>query len=249
MTVPQFEKMLESHKRIGKRLVPPLIEIGPWNEVDWVDQLLPELLWIGLLNAEYGIEAGAHLCAEVVAAAKPELEVLGQNAFLCRTSSFGKFSQDQLTRIREKLNSAHVLTDFQVAISPLCVAYPKCPLANLVRGTGTLESALAKIREVLPTLFNRWEEAATIVQVHATYMTFIQGLLFAVEGTSLENFPAVMAYPHTEESRKIASSCRSFVSMLLFNKLNEIETCWPGYFWNRGLELEKCRPVRVTGGA
>ena len=41
--------MLESHKRIGKRLVPPLSEIGPWKEVSWVDEVLPELLWIGLL--------------------------------------------------------------------------------------------------------------------------------------------------------------------------------------------------------
>ena len=239
--------MLESHKRIGKRLVPPLFEIGHLKEIDWLDQLLPELLWIGLLNAEHGIEAGAHVCAEVAEAAKPELEELVQNPFLCLTSTFEFFSRDQLTRIREKLNSAHVFTDLQVAISPLCVAYPKCPLANLVRGTGTVDSAVGKIREVLPTLFNRWEEAATFVQVHATYMTFIQGLLFAVEDTSLANFPAVMAYPHTEESLKIASSCRGLVSMLLADKLNDTESSWPSYFWNRGLELEKCRPVRITG--
>ena len=241
--------MLESHKRYGKRFVPPLVEAGPWKEIDWVDQLLPELLWIGLLNAEHGIETGAHLCAEVVAAAKPELEALGQNAFLCRTSSFELFSRDQLKRIREQLNSAHVLSDLQVALSPLCVAYPKCPFANLARGTGTLEPAVAKIREVLPTLFDRWDEAATFVQVHAVYMAFIQGRLVVVEDTSLANFPAVIEYPHTEESRKIASGCRGFVSMLLADKLNDSERSWPGYFWNRGLELEKCRPIRATGGS
>ena len=242
--------MLESHKRIGKRIVPPLVEVRPpWNEIHWVDQLLPELLWIGLLIEEHGIETGAHVCAEVATAAKPELEVLDQNAFLCLTSSFELFSRDQLTRIREQLNSAHVLSDLQVALSPLCVAYPKCPLANLARGTGTLESAVAKIREVLPALFNRWDEAATFVQVHAVYMAFVQGCLFVSNHLSLANFPAVMAYPHTEESRKIASSCRGLVSILLFNKLNDSEMSWPGYFWNRGLELEKCRPVRATGGS
>lgn len=236
--------MLESHKRIGKRLVPPLSELGPWKEVSWVDEILPELLWIGLLNAEHGIETGAHVCAEVTKAAKPELEVLDQNAFLCLASSFELFGQDHLVRIRRRLESARVLSDLQVAVLPLCVAYPKCPLAGLVRGTDDLERATAQIRRTLSSFLDRWDEPATFVQVHAVYMAFLQGRLFVTREISLANFPAVEAYPHTEESRKIAAACRSTVNMLSKDSPPHSATSWSGYFWNRGLELEKCRPLR-----
>ena len=241
--------MLESHKRIGKRLVPPPAEIGTLNEVSWVDRLLPELLWIGLLNAEYGVATGAHVCAEVVKAAKPELKGLGRNAMLCSTSSFALFGRDQLARIRERLESVRVLSDLQSAISPLCGAYPKCPLSGLMRGIDDVESAMAKIREVLPSLFNRRDEAATFVQIHAVYMMFTQGRLSVSRATSFANFPAVEAYPRTEESRQIAAGCRSVVNVLLSDSLNDGEMSWPGYFWNRGLELEKCRPIRPKGGS
>lgn len=236
--------MLESHKRIGKRLVPPLSEIGPWKEVSWVDEILPELLWIGLLNAEHGIARGAHVCAEVTKAAKPELEVLDQNAFLCLASSFELFSQDHLARIRQRLESAGVLSDLQVAVLPLCVAYPKCPLVGLVHGTDDLERATAQIRRAVSSLFSRWDEAATFVQIHAVYMTFLQGRLFVTQETSLANFPAVEAYPHTEESRKIAAACRNSINMLLNDSPPRSAMSWSGYFWNRGLELEKCAPLR-----
>jgi len=235
--------MLESHKRIGKRLVPPLAEIGTLNEVSWADRLLPELLWIGLLNAEYGVATGAHVCTEVVHAAKPELKELGRNVMLCSTSAFGLFGRDQLARIQERLESAGVLSDLQGAISPLCGAYPKCPLSGLVRRTEDVEPATARIREVLPSLFNRREEAATFVQIHAVYMMFVQGCLTVSRTTSLGNFPAVQAYPRTEESRRIASACRGVVNVLLSDPLDEGGMSWPGYFWNRGLELEKCRPI------
>ena len=239
--------MLESHKRIGKRLVPPLSQIGPWKEVSWVDEILPELLWIGLLHAEHGTETGAHVCAEVTKAAKPELEALDQNAVLCLASSFELFDQDHLARIRRRLELAGVLSDLQVAVSPLCVAYPECPLVGLVRGTDDLERATAQIRRTLSSLFNRWDEAATFVQIHAVYMAILQGRLFVTRDTSLASFPAVEAYPHTEESRKIAAACRNSVNMLLSVSPPHSATSWSGYFWNRGLELEKCGPLRPVG--
>ena len=118
---------------------------------------------------------GAHVCAEVTKAAKRELEVLDRNAFLGLASSFELFGQDHLVRIQRQLKSARVLSDLQVAVSPLCVAYPKCPLAGLVRGTDDLERSTAQIRRALSSLLDRWDEPATFVQIHAVYMAFLQG--------------------------------------------------------------------------
>ena len=42
--------VLEDHKRIGKRFVRPVLQLGPLEQAAWIDRLLPELLWICILN-------------------------------------------------------------------------------------------------------------------------------------------------------------------------------------------------------
>ena len=235
--------MLESHKKIGKRIVPPLAEVGPWKEVSWIDELLPELLWIGLLNTQHGLATAAHVCTEVAKAAEPERQSMGPDKHVCLISSFELFGPDQFARFRDRLETAHVLHDLNVALSPLYTAYPQCPLAGLADRKDDLQSATAKIRDLLPTFFNRREEEATFIQILAVYMMLVQGRLFVSQKTPFANFPAVEDYPHTEESRRIASGCRAITNMLASDSSNESGTSWPGYFWNRGLELEKCKPA------
>lgn len=235
--------MLESHKKLGKRIVPPLADVAPWKEVSWIDELLPELLWIGLLKTRHGLATSARVCAEVTKAAEAELQSMDQTRHACLTGSFESFGTDQFARVRERLEAAHVFHDLNVAISPLCVAYPECPLAPLAKMKPDIESATAEIRRQLPAFFDRREEEATFIQILAVYMMLIQGRLSVSEETPFANFPAVEEYPHTEESRRIASGCRAITSMLADHSPNESGVSWPTYFWNRGLELEKCRPI------
>ena len=54
-------QILSDHKRIKKKLVPPILQIGKFHEVKWVDYILPELLWLGLLNEFHGLKLGAEL--------------------------------------------------------------------------------------------------------------------------------------------------------------------------------------------
>lgn len=43
-------QVLLDHKKVGKRFVPPLLQLGPLGEIKWIDCILPELLWLGLLK-------------------------------------------------------------------------------------------------------------------------------------------------------------------------------------------------------
>ena len=236
--------MLESHRKIGKSLIPPLAEVGPWKEVSWIDELLPELLWIGLLSAKHGIASAARVCTEVAKAAKAELQSMDHDTHVCLTSCFALFGPDQLGRIRGRLEAAHVLHPLNLAISPLCIAYPRCPLASFSDGKSDLDSATANIRKLLPEFFDRRAEEATFIQILAVYMMFIHGRLFVSQKTPFANFPAVEEYPHTEESRRIASGCRAIINVLASDSPSASGMSWPRYFWNRGLELERCKAAR-----
>jgi len=58
---PGRKRVLGDHKQIGRRLIPPLLQIGDFETVNWQLPVLPELLWLALLNAEYGVRIGAEL--------------------------------------------------------------------------------------------------------------------------------------------------------------------------------------------
>jgi len=236
--------VLESHKRIGKRFVPPFLQLGPIQEAPWVDRLLPELLWIGMLNDRYGIARGAAICAELAKLGQEVLESGERRAFLCRISSFGLFTGEEQGGLVQALKVKGMYRELGETLAPFCAAYPKCPLSFLVENPGDLKEGTAYIRKLLPKLLDRWGESATFVQVHAVYMAIVQGRLFVQRGMAMANFPAVEAYPHTEEARKIASACRATVNMFFGPIDSDPDDSWAGYFWNRGLELEPCEPMR-----
>ncbi len=63
--------VLSDHKRVGKRFIPPFVaELGALNEVSWRTDIIPELLWLALLNDKHGLRDGAELGRQVAVAAK-----------------------------------------------------------------------------------------------------------------------------------------------------------------------------------
>ena len=57
--------VLADHKREGKVFVAPMNQVGPWSGLSWVSELLPELIWIGLLQRKYGLARGVKLATEL----------------------------------------------------------------------------------------------------------------------------------------------------------------------------------------
>jgi len=46
--------VLADHKKVGKKFIPPFIAtLGPIQEVLWVNDLVPDLIWLELLNSEH----------------------------------------------------------------------------------------------------------------------------------------------------------------------------------------------------
>jgi len=235
--------VLEDHKRVGKRFVPPFLQLGDLQEASWIDLLLPELIWIGILIERCGLGRAAALCAELAKRGQELLEASDGRAWLCRISSYGEFTEEERAALFKGLAAGGMGDELGNALAPLCGAYPECPLSFLVQEPASVEEGAAYVRGVIADLFDRWGESATFVQVHAVYMAFVQGRLFVQRDTAMANFPAVEAYPHTEEARHIASLCRASVNMFFGPEGPHRESFWPRYFWNRGLELEPCRPM------
>lgn len=239
-------RILLDHKQVGKKFIPPMLTIGVFKEVRWMEIILPELLWIALLNDKYGLLKGAELSLNVAQAA---IEVIAdvnrkKRPLYAGTSSFTLLNNEEQMRMVDILRKSSKLSPLKEALQPLAFFYPEFPLSFLFLDNGIANHIanpdINVIKRLLETHFNRWDKPATLVQANAVYIAFVTGKLKVVKGLALANFPAIEKFPETEESKRIAGAVRATVSSFFSTKEANRQVSWPSYFWNRGIELEEC---------
>jgi hypothetical protein len=98
---PQRRRVLEGHYQHGKRFVPPLLEYMHLIETPWLNDLLPELLWIALVNSRFGIKRGSELCVELAKAAT-SYAGSGQGAFAFM-SEYGQLQSNEQYHVKVQL--------------------------------------------------------------------------------------------------------------------------------------------------
>jgi hypothetical protein len=236
-------RVLSDHRKVGSRFIPPFVDkLGQMGEVKWLDGPLPELLWLALLNDRYGLRRGAdvglRLAKEASAVVASDMKV-----WFAPASAFGALTPDQWSRVISQLRSSGDVGTLADALLPLVTLYPACPLAPLC-GDRTSTAAdrqryLGDFKRILAGLFDKTTKEATLMQANAIYIAFATDLLRVAPGVSLANFPAVAEYPNTEEARRIGSSVRATINGF-FGQGELQRSAWARYFWNRGLEIDRC---------
>jgi hypothetical protein len=239
-------ELLSDHKREGKKFIPPMLTLGVFKEVGWKENILPELIWVALINEKYGPRDGAELCLKVAQAA---IEAVSdpdkkQKPLYAGASSFALLNDAEQNKMVELLDKKSKLWPVRAALQPLVFFYPECPMSFLFRDNAANRNDgtpdIQVIKRILDAHFNRWDKPATMVQANAVYIAFVTGKLKVFEGLSLANFPAIQNFPETEESLQVAGAVRGTVSTFFGGEADYLRTSWPSYFWNRGLELEGC---------
>jgi hypothetical protein len=230
--------VLANHQRKGKLFVPPFIaQLGPLNEVSWINRILPEILWIALLQRVLGLAKGvqlAQILAKEAMAIRPGPGVFGS------TSSLYRLSSDEFTELRHRLAANGSLFELQEGLSALVNLYPECPLLHLFTSISDDPRHLSLIKSIVTKLYDRADREAVLAQSTFIYLAFDAGILHVREGLSLADFPCVEDYPDTERSQQVASSVRAAISMFFGEPFYDASSTWPAYFWNRGLDLESC---------
>ncbi len=240
----KIKRVLSDHQKVGKRFIPPFLQkISNLQEVMWLDYILPELLWLGLLNEYYDYKTGAALALSLAKAAVTVNDP-SNKIWFAPTSSYSILKKNQKNKIISFLRSSNELGLLQNALFPLGAFYPKCPLNFLFRDrlprTRNSNDNLEKFKSILSGMFDRTGIPSTRMQANAVYIAFVTDMLIVDSKTSLANFPAIADYPETDESIRIAASVRATTTTFFGFEQDKKSSPWSTYFWNRGLELESC---------
>jgi hypothetical protein len=237
------KKVLSDHKRIGKRFIPPMGQIPNLTEISWRKEIIPNYLWIALLNQLYGHTKAAELCVDFANIAIQVADKAKYEGWFSAISSYCIFSDDQWEQIISLLEGKELIEYFRHAFRELVNYYPECPLKFLFNEDldHQEDSAWLKdFKKLIEKLIDRTSEEATFVQADAIYIGFLTDKFKVPKDSPLADFPKIQEYPFTEKSKMIASGIRATINSIGGLEIKAAKFDWAGYFWNRGLEIEGC---------
>lgn len=239
------KKILFDHKKIGKRLIPPMKADLKVQEVSSSKTAQPEILWFAILNKNFGVRWTAHFSEILTKVLK---EVKGEDTWFKGTSEYKNLSSGEGATLRYKLNERGVLEPLRDALEGFIALYPLCPLQVFFEAPPILKVDKAyfeMLKELIAKTSDKRSPEGIFMQAIVIYMGFISGKFKVVKEVSLSDFPEIENYPNTERSKEIGAVICSATTMLFnFEADGKADREWCRYFWNRGLELE---PVDLSG--
>lgn len=238
------KNILIDHKREGKKFIPPLIyKLGHLGGASWARTMLPELLWIALIQSYYGLHEGVEIITNMTRITR-ECSPSKKFQIFATISSFGKIKPEEYLCIQSKLATSGELLKVQKALLPLIVFYPNCLLRSLYSTEPSFVESdnrhLERFKSLVKGLYDKTSRDATMVQASAIWLAFDSGALKVFEGLALASFPEIDKYPRTELSKKVAGSIRASIQMLFNEPYYSSSSNWTRYFWNRGFEIDRC---------
>lgn len=238
------KKILDGHKKVGTKFVPPAKHLIPQlGELSWVENLLPELIWIGVLIEKYGNHKGIELSSyfssisyDIIKSDKPS-----DFSFI---SSFKFITEEEKQALINKLREKEYFNDISAALDPFIKLYSQDnPLAFLQseKMNYDREKSIEEFKATLNKYFNRRLKPSMIIQTNVLYSTMRAGKMHIAAHIEVPDFNAIVVNFESEDAKKAMGFVRSHVNAVYAHISETITNQWCEYFWNNGLELEELK--------
>lgn len=241
MVEKKSKEILEGHIRIGKRFLPPIARLKNIQELSYVNQLLPEIIWMGLINDNIGHNKGIE---QALSLAKSAKEIYKSEKFLnfSLCSSYDIFKEEEKHKIVELLEKNSNLHNLRICLAPLIALYKGCPFSFL----GTVEDVVEKselisqIKKCVQNHIDKYSFPALVIQTEVVYIRGMTGGLYLPEGMEPPDLNAILDEPNSEKAKKASAFVRAFVLMEIQKESEGDKFYWPREFWNQGIKIDKC---------
>lgn len=233
------KQILAGHKRVGKRFIPPMMQIPMRVDTSYVNDMLPELIWIGLINERVGYVRGARIIEKVFLAVDAQ-KVNGQEGNYALMSSFNKLTTDQKTAITEVLRKEGVLDIIQNSIAPLILLYDDCPLTFLGPPTNTYsqEDLISIMKLCVGKTIDRYDTPGIVLYGAMLLARLVTKTIKFPADMDLPDFNSVIDSHGSEEAKRAAGFMRA--NGLAEFGMMKVGNSWAKHFWDKNFELNPC---------
>jgi len=235
------QQILKDHKRMGSKFVPPLLQLKGFKEVSYINQILPEIIWMGLINDLVGYKKGVELIAQI---AKDAFKLKSTEKYInfALVSNYKLLTNRSKLLLKKQLKASKTLSVIQEALAPLIKLYPSFPLAFL-KEKGINEDRkklILKIKTCTQRHFNKYDTPGLIIQANVLYIRGVTGGLYFNQKIQVPDLDTLIASPESEEAKRAGAFVRSSV-LTEFMPIGEKFTGqWSSFFWNYGYKLDSC---------
>lgn len=235
-------RVLSGHKQIGKRFVTPFNQIELVTETRYVERIMPELLWMDMINNLHGYRRGIDLtmafCSQVRSA-------IGADEFINFTvaSKFSAVSVENRVRVLDTLSASGILSDLSSALAPLIRNYPSFPMTWLFGAaeddlqSDAVGADLEQVSVSVKRIIDKYTYPASIVQANVLVFRSMSGTLHYAEHVPVPDFNAMAENPDSEPGQRAATQARIGAMMDI---VRDEDDAWPRSFWNDNYRLSKC---------
>lgn len=232
----------QGYKRHKSIYTPPILQLGEFNGINYLDDILPEIIWIGLLQKKYGLGLGSQLALFITDTTSHLAEY--KERWLAPLSLYLKLNDNEKQFVLQAAKSSNYLEYYNEAFKTVKYFYPEFPLGFLVStyAPDDKSAALLEFKNYLSGIYDRTNFDTTFFQATAVDMAFQAGIFTVAPHTSLAQFDEISNFPNTELSHQVASAIRGTLNQFFSpnSPMYNADPSWKEYFWNKGLEIEKC---------
>lgn len=227
--------ILENHKKEGKKLIPPLLSFN-MQPRSYIQDSIPEIIWIAVIIKKEGLELGTNLGVEFV---KIVNSCIVKDKLPYFTSWYSSLSDDEVKIVIKKLKENNIYDVMKKDLQDFLNVYTESPFSKIFKSERQTKANVNFIKSIINELFDKRSWLSTFSLGNIMYFIHTLGKLHVVENSPLAEFPKLVDYPNTEISKMIASSVRATSNILLSSEKLKNEK-WISEFWNQGFKLEPC---------
>jgi hypothetical protein len=231
--------ILQAHKRVGKRLIPPMKQLEKVKFTNYVNDILPELVWTGLIYDRIGYAQGARVVEHVVRAA---CQAVGQKprGNYAPISQLATLCSSERSQFLKKLSDATDLEKFRQYLAPLILLYRNCPISFIGPPERVYQEAQLdrRMRACVAGCIDKYSTPGIAVIGSMLLSRLASGTMHFPKDMELPNFNSIFDNPASDDAKRAAGFIRAsaladFGAMQLSNE-------WASSFWNQNFAISDC---------
>lgn len=236
--------ILKDHKREGKKLIPPLLQIPKTKPISFRDKTLPCLIWISALFVRNHDVDAARKSVEFLQKCN---NILGHEntPLLVFLNNFNKLSCDQKKRLCDDSEIRDAVNFIWDSVCHQSFLFDDYPLNFLFEGFHveiSKEESIDRLKEDVVGLLDKYCEHATKVQVTAVVSMVTTRRFFISRDVNLSDPNIVFTAPDSDNAKMFAAFTRSILNMKpMLDGEKDGENEWSKSFWYQIFKLEGCQ--------
>lgn len=235
------KKVLEGHKKVGSKFIPPMMQMPNWREISYINQILPEIIWMGLINDEFGYRDGIALSSNLAKRAF-DLKETDKHINFTLVSNFNSLSAERKSELVRDLKETSELAKYQDSLLPLIALYEEFPLSFIGMSERIFDKSalIKKIKYCIEKHIDKYETPALIIQANVLYVRGSTGGLHVAPHIEIPDLNTLIEDPESEKAKRTGGFVR-ISAMQELMPLGETRVGdWAKSFWNQGYKIDKC---------